>query len=138
MFGPPLEHVPIRVPEYSDKTEVIQTELRGAPLVLGYAFIRDTPFVLMAVKNKTVLMRPWDDTRRKLIFFLALSVTLIVVVVVGVSTYLVNQVYTADHKRVIALHHVEYANKMASLGRLSAGVATRSTTRSRSSTKRPD
>jgi two-component system NtrC family sensor kinase len=123
MFGPPLEHVPIRVPEYSDKTEVVQTELRGAPLVLGYAFIRDTPFVLMAVKNKTVLMRPWDDTRRKLIFFLALSVTLIVVVVVGVSTYLVNQVYTADHKRVIALHHVEYANKMASLGRLSAGVA---------------
>lgn len=123
MFGPPLEHVPIPVPEHSEKTEVVQTEVRGAPLILGYAFIRDTPFVLMAVKNKTVLMRPWDDTRRKLIFFLALSVTLIVVVVVGVSTYLVNQVYTADHKRVIALHHIEYANKMASLGRLSAGVA---------------
>jgi signal transduction histidine kinase len=58
-----------------------------------------------------------------LIVFLAISITLIVLVVLGVSTYLVNQIFEADHKRVMALHHVEYANKMASLGRLSAGVA---------------
>ena len=123
MFGPPLQKIPVDIPEYSDKTQVIQTELYGASMVLGYAFIQDTPFILMAAKSKNELMEPWNDTRRQLIFFLALSVTLIVVVVIGVSTYLVNQVYSADHKRVMALHHVEYANKMASLGRLSAGVA---------------
>ena len=123
IFGPPLQKIPIDIPEYSDKTQVIQTELYGSPLVLGYAYIQDTPFILMAAKSKNELMKPWNDTRRQLIFFLALSVTLIVVVVLGVSTYLVNQVYSADHKRVMALHHVEYANKMASLGRLSAGVA---------------
>ncbi len=123
MFGPPLQKIPVDIPEYSDKTQVIQTELYGASMVLGYAFIQDTPFILMAAKSKNRLMEPWNDTRRQLIFFLALSVTLIVVVVIGVSTYLVNQVYSADHKRVMALHHVEYANKMASLGRLSAGVA---------------
>jgi signal transduction histidine kinase len=49
--------------------------------------------------------------------------TVIVLVVLGVATFLVNQIFAADHKRVMALHQVEYANKMASLGRLSAGVA---------------
>jgi two-component system, NtrC family, sensor kinase len=123
LFGPPLQKIPIEIPEYSDKTQVIQTELYGAPLVLGYAYIQGTPFILMAAKSKNELMKPWDDTRRKLILFLSLSVTLILLVVLGVSTYLVNQVYAADHKRIMALHHIEYANKMASLGRLSAGVA---------------
>jgi signal transduction histidine kinase len=59
----------------------------------------------------------------KLIGFLAFSVTAILLVVLWVSTYLVSQIFEADHKRVMTLHQVEYANKMASLGRLSAGVA---------------
>ena len=68
-------------------------------------------------------MKPWNETRRKLIVFLAISITIILLVVLGVATFLVNQIFAADHKRVMALHQVEYANKMASLGRLSAGVA---------------
>jgi len=43
--------------------------------------------------------------------------------VVGICTYLVNSIYQADQKRLASLHQVEYANKMASIGRLSAGVA---------------
>jgi signal transduction histidine kinase len=36
---------------------------------------------------------------------------------------LVNNIYTADRRRVMALHEVEYSNKMASIGRMAAGVA---------------
>ena len=39
------------------------------------------------------------------------------------ATYLVNKSYTADQKRIMTLHQVEYTNKMASVGRLAAGVA---------------
>ena len=39
------------------------------------------------------------------------------------ATYLVNKIYTADQKRIVALHEVEYTNKMASIGRLASGVA---------------
>jgi signal transduction histidine kinase len=122
-FGNALERIPLEVPAFAEKTQVIETHLQTEPLVIGYAFIQETPFVLMAVKKKAALMKPWTETRMKLIGFLVISVTAILMVILWVSTYLVRQIYEADHKRVIALHQVEYANKMASLGRLSAGVA---------------
>jgi two-component system, NtrC family, sensor kinase len=40
-----------------------------------------------------------------------------------VSTYLVSKIHAADQIRVAALHNAEYENKMASIGRLAAGVA---------------
>jgi signal transduction histidine kinase len=122
-YGGALERLPLAVPAFSDKTQVVETRPSLQPLIVGYAYITETPFVLMVVKKKAELMRGWDATRRQLVAFLAISVTAILLVVLGVSTYLVNQIFEADHKRVTALHKVEYANKMASLGRLSAGVA---------------
>jgi two-component system NtrC family sensor kinase len=122
-FGNALDRLPLEVPEFAEKTKVMENHLQAEPLVIGYAFIQETPFVLMAVKKKAALMKPWNETRRKLIVFLAISISIILLVVLGVATFLVNQIFAADHKRVMALHQVEYANKMASLGRLSAGVA---------------
>jgi signal transduction histidine kinase len=77
----------------------------------------------MAVKKKAELMRAWNATRQRLVIFLLISITVILLVILSVATFLVNQIFAADHKRVMTLHQVEYANKMASLGRLSAGVA---------------
>jgi two-component system NtrC family sensor kinase len=122
-YGAALDRLPLDVPEFSDKTQVVETRLTREPLVVGYAYLQETPFVLMVVKKKTELMKGWDATRRQLVAFLAISVTAILLVILGVSTYLVAQIFDADHKRVMTLHQVEYANKMASLGRLSAGVA---------------
>ncbi len=123
LFGAALEQMPLAVPKFAGKTTVYETTLQDQPLVVGYAYIQDTPYILMAVKQKKALMMPWTETRVKLIWFLAISVTAILLVILWVSTYLVSQIYEADHKRVLTLHQVEYANKMASLGRLSAGVA---------------
>jgi len=122
-FSEVLEHMPIQVPKFSDKTTVYETTFEGEPLVVGYAYIQETPYILMAVKKKNELMKPWTETRIKLIGFLGISVTFILVVIMRVSTYLVMQIYEADHKRIMTLHQVEYDNRMASLGRLSAGVA---------------
>ena len=122
-FGNALQRVPLDVPSYAEKTQVIETLMQAEPLIVGYAYIQETPFILMAVKKKAALMRPWNETRGKLIVFLLVSITVIACVVLGVSTYLVNQIFEADRRRVVTLHRVEYANKMASLGRLSAGVA---------------
>ena len=122
-FGAALEQIPLTVPKFADKTTVYETASQDQPLVVGYAYIQNTPYILMAVKQKKALMKPWTETRMKLIWFLGISVTAILLVILGVSTYLVSQIYEADNKRVMALHQVEYANKMASLGRLSAGVA---------------
>jgi signal transduction histidine kinase len=92
-------------------------------LVIGYAYIPESPFILMIVKNKEILFKSWHNSMIQLVSFLIISVVAIIIVVLGGITFLVNQIYLADHRRLMAMHKVEYANKMASLGQLSAGVA---------------
>ena len=123
LFSNILQPMALEVPGFSEKTTVLEVSYQTEPLIVGYAYIQDTPFILMAVKKKNELMKDWTETRLKLVGFLAISVSAILLVILWVSTYLVTQIFHADHKRVMTLHQVEYANKMASLGRLSAGVA---------------
>jgi two-component system NtrC family sensor kinase len=122
--GKVLEKMALPVPAYSEATKVLQYKSRaGEPLVVGYAYIADTPFILMIVKHHEELMRPWYRTRKELFAFLAASITVVLLVILGVATYLVNKLHDTDEERVATLHQMEYSDKMASIGRLAAGVA---------------
>ncbi len=119
-----LESVSIPVPEFSTKTEVFEDRSQqGHPLIVGYAYIDETPFILMIVKEKAELMQSWYKIRIGLIGFLIASMAGILFVILGVATYLVNRIYLADQRRVMTLHHVEYSNKMATIGKLATGIA---------------
>jgi two-component system NtrC family sensor kinase len=123
-YGQVLDKIPLPIPEYAPETRVLEWKnADGAPVIIGYRYITDTPFILMVVKKKALLMKPWYETRAKLTWFLAVSVSIILLVILGGTTYLVNKIYQADQRRLMILHEVEYASKMASLGRLAAGVA---------------
>jgi signal transduction histidine kinase len=123
-YGDIMKKFPLDVPPVSDHTQVVEgRDSQGRTILTGYAYITGTPFILMVIKQKDNLMQPWEAAGTKLLIFLAGSVLTIVAVVVGICTYLVNSIYQADQKRLASLHQVEYANKMASIGRLSAGVA---------------
>jgi two-component system, NtrC family, sensor kinase len=123
-YGDVLKTIPLNVPPISTNTEVFDTSgPNGEPLIISYAYIQDTPFILIMVKKKLDLMKEWNWTRLKLIGFLLISVTVILIVILGIATYLVEQIFLADQRRVAMLHQVEYSNKMASIGRLAAGVA---------------
>jgi two-component system, NtrC family, sensor kinase len=123
-YGDVLRDIPLPIPTFSTKTEVLEAvSAQGDPLVVGYAYIQDSPFILLMVKNKKNLMKDWNWTRLELLGFLFISVTVILLVILGTATYLVEQVFLADRRRVAMLHKVEYANKLASIGRLAAGVA---------------
>ncbi|MBW1676247.1 MAG: two-component sensor histidine kinase [Deltaproteobacteria bacterium] len=122
--GRVLGKISLPVPEYSSRTRVLEEKnFNGQLLVIGYAYVTETPFILVIGEQKAELMKSWYRTRTKLIGFLAASIVAILVVILGVATHLVNKIYLADEKRVMTLHQVEYANKMASIGRLAAGVA---------------
>ncbi|MFH2046584.1 MAG: ATP-binding protein [Pseudomonadota bacterium] len=122
-YGKVLDKMPLPVPEFFQHTRVYEQTYQDKALVIGYDYIVDTPFILMIVKQKAELMKPWQKTRLQLIGFLIASISVIVVVILSVATYLVNRILLADQKRIMTLHEVEYSNKMASIGRLAAGVA---------------
>ncbi len=122
--GNVLSTVPIAVPPYSDRTQVEEfRDTNHAGYIVGYAYIPDTDFILMIVKQKAALMKSWYATRSHLIGFLLLSITLILGVIVFGTTYMVNQMFFSDRKRAMAMHRIEYDNKLATVGRLAAGVA---------------
>lgn len=121
--GDVLSKLDMPIPEYSERTRVLERGLGRNRLLIGYAYIPDSPFILIVVKPYFQLMSTWYETRIQLIEFMTVSVGLILLAVVSMATFLVNRVYFADQNRAAALHHAEHANKMASIGRLAAGVA---------------
>ncbi|UCD95633.1 MAG: ATP-binding protein [Candidatus Zixiibacteriota bacterium] len=122
--GDILKKCALPIPPYSAKSEVLEeVDLDGKPYVLGYAYIENSPFILMEVIQPQFFMRSWLSVRNNLLFFLGISIVLILIVIIWGSYYMVGRIREADLKRVKALHQIEYTNKMASIGRLAAGVA---------------
>ena len=114
----------VDIPEYSEKTSVRQAKaMNGKEYTVGYAYVRGTPFIVMVVKETAELMKPLQAIRMELLWMISLCIAAILVVIVWVATYMVNKIYIADQTRARTLHRMEHTNRMASIGRLAAGVA---------------
>ena len=123
-YGSVYDKIPIPVPEFSPKARVLKSvDDHQDRIIIGYAHIPDTPFILMMIQPQSESIQPWYRTTWSFALILAGSIILIVLVTLGVATHLVNQIHKADQERVDTMHQVEYANKMVSLGRLASGVA---------------
>jgi hypothetical protein len=119
-----LDPSPIAAPAVSPKTEVLEvTNKRGEPTILGYAYIKESPFIFVVLEHPERLMEGWLYLRSDMLWLLSISVLVILVVILSSCTYLVRRVRDADFRRDKALHNIEYTNKMASIGRMAAGVA---------------
>jgi two-component system, NtrC family, sensor kinase len=122
--GEVFSKLPYAVPPFSERTEIREEKNKhGEKVIFCSAYIPESPFILIIVKDRNELMKPWRDTRLALIGFLVGSVTVIVLVIFGFATYMVNSMYLLDQRRLATLHQMEYSNKLASIGRLAAGVA---------------
>ncbi|MEF2144524.1 MAG: ATP-binding protein [Desulfovibrionaceae bacterium] len=122
--GNALERMDLPVPQYDSKTLVLETsDASGEALVAGYAYIKNSPFILMVVKRKALLMAPLNESRLHLLWVMGISVGVILLVILGVAASMVGRIHLADRKRLKAMRQMEHANRMASIGRLAAGVA---------------
>ena len=123
-YGDILQPCPLAVPPQSQETEVVDwRDEEGKSVVLGYAYIEKSPFILIMLSTPGDTKGGWLDLRTELVLFLAVSVIVIFAVILWGSGKFVNQIREADRKRAMLLHKVEYTNKLASLGRLAAGTA---------------
>ncbi|NNM05037.1 MAG: two-component sensor histidine kinase [Gemmatimonadetes bacterium] len=117
---------PARIPSlpYSTQTELLEVEEPElGPRLAAYTQITGSPFVLAMVSPGAPESQSWTGLRRNLLLFLAASTLLILAVVIWGSHWMVNRARDADIARAAVYHRMEYENKMAALGRLSAGVA---------------
>ncbi len=123
-YGPVFNKISLAVPQYSTKARVFESiSDKNDRIIIGYAHIPDSPYILMIIQEQSERIQPWYKTTWAFTGILAASIIMILLVTLGVATHLVNQVHEADQERVDTLHQMEYANKMVSLGRLASGVA---------------
>jgi len=123
-YGNPFQKIALPIPAPADGTRMMDTTTpEGEPILVGYAHIPDSAFILIVIRQKSGITDLWLKPRMQLIGFLMFSILLILASILGTATYLVNRIHKADRRRIQALHRVEYANKLASIGRLASGVA---------------
>jgi two-component system, NtrC family, sensor kinase len=122
-YGKVLGHCPLKVPHFSRSAQVVEQTDRKGEIYVGYAYIENSPFILMLIRRPEELMGGWISLRAELLVFLSISVILILMVIYFVSRNMVRRIREADVARAQVFHKMEYNNKLASVGRLAAGVA---------------
>ncbi len=123
-FGEILTKAPLRMINFARRVDVQkQVDEKGQMSLFGYAKIEKSPFVVVVIKNSQEFMGNWFKTKDKLVWFLIISVISILIVILGSTTFLVHRLKAADSNQADLLHDLQYTNKMASIGRLAAGVA---------------
>jgi two-component system NtrC family sensor kinase len=122
VYGPPLDTVPLSVPpRRSDVQLVAEEDDQGRSVLLGFVGIDDSPFVLVFCRSQPggFIAGPLAE----LLIFLGVSAALILAVIIWGSGQFVRNLRDVNLRRAALMHQVEYSNKLASLGRLAAGVA---------------
>lgn len=122
--GKVFDRLPFALPSPSGRMEVREFEKgAGESIILGQAPIEGTPFKFVTVAPREALMGGWFSRSGHFVGIFIGIMVFILIVILGVVTKLVSRIYVADRRRVAVLHNIQYTNKMASIGRLSAGVA---------------
>lgn len=122
--GKLLETISIPTPPVSNYAEVIETlNNDNVGCYLGYSYIENTPFILMMTRVRPNLFWEWLARQSEISVFFIISSILIHIVVAWSATVMVKRIRAADEHRTEVLLNVEYTNKMATIGRLSASVA---------------
>ncbi|MFN3270478.1 MAG: sensor histidine kinase, partial [Candidatus Kapaibacteriota bacterium] len=123
-YGKALDSFPINMSLFSKKSDVIQTvDNYKKPILLSYSFLSNTPFILVEIAYAESLMSNWFKSRNQLILFLIVSIVIIILVVIWGSNRFIRLIKENDLKEARMMHEIEYTNKMASIGRLAAGVS---------------
>lgn len=123
-YGDVLSEVDLNIQKRYRHREVIdEYQEHGKWITMGYSYIEDTPFILVVIKYRGNPFVHWVSQRTGLIWFLVVSISLILAVVIYGAGHTVQRLRELDKKRALMFHNIEYTNKMATIGRMAAGVA---------------
>jgi two-component system NtrC family sensor kinase len=124
LFGEAFQKFPGRLPPYAEGSQLIEDlEIQDEPYVMGYSFISDSPFLFVIIANREDVLSGWQTYKTEMLAFLAVSTIAILILIMGITSTWVERIKQADLRREATLHNVEHTNRMASIGRLAAGVA---------------
>ena len=123
-YGKIMDHCPLSFPPGHYDPIVTETiDPRGRDILVAFAPFSSSNYALVLVKPKSDVLHTWHTLRSRMLFIFISSVVLIILVVFKLTDTLVKRVKEADEKRELTYHEFQHTQKLASIGRLAAGVA---------------
>jgi two-component system NtrC family sensor kinase len=123
-YGAVLDQLPMPMPPMTYETATLETtDPAGRDVFITYTYFQHADFVLMAVKPRADIFKPWTTLRSDLILLFVTSVALILSVAFGLTDLMVRRMRASDERRIAAFVQMEHTQKLSSIGRLAAGVA---------------
>jgi two-component system NtrC family sensor kinase len=115
-----FKQCPLSQEEISVRDVDAADESRG---ICGSAQIKGSPWILVTIIRSAPYGKIPNIFRNELVLISIASILLGVIVNIIMTKTVVNQMKTADQEREKIIEEIEQANKLASIGRLAAGVA---------------
>ena len=123
-YGQVLDKFPLPLPPISYDPNVLEmTDHQGREILLAYTYFVSPSFILVAVKPRGEVLRSWYTLKTELFLIFVASVVVIFLVVFKLTDMFVKRIEESDYRRELAYHDMEYTNKLATIGRLAAGIA---------------
>ncbi len=95
---------------------------KGKNLLHGIGKIENSPWSLILVEKQYIHQDDWTTFRAKLLTIVISCLAISLLVVYGLVTLLTNLIHKADKMQMTMLREAEHTDKLASIGRLAAGV----------------
>lgn len=93
------------------------------PILRAVGYIKGTPWILVLEHESYALRENWQLFKNRLLLILTICILLSGLVVIRTATLLARKIRETDEAREAFLGQSEHTSKLASIGRLAAGVA---------------
>ena len=124
LYGNVLEKFPLPLPPISYVSNVLEmVDPKGRDILFAYAYFGSPSFILALVKPRSEVLKSWYTLKSEIFFIFVASVVIIFLVVFKLTDVLVKRIEESDMRQQITYREIEHTNKLASIGRLAAGVA---------------
>lgn len=123
-YGRVLDPLPFPLPPPVYRPHVVEmSDSLGHEVLVGYTNLEGLPYTLMVVKPQAEVLKSWYTIKGEIILITLLSFGVIILAVVRLTRQMMRHIEESENKRKMAYHQMEYTAKLASIGRLAAGVA---------------
>ena len=95
----------------------------GSPAIFGYTPVKDSPWILVTVIKSNPYLKIPKIFKNELFIITVLSIIFSIFVTIALAQTIVTRIKKTDQELEQAIETTEHASKLASIGRLAAGVA---------------
>ncbi len=123
-YGNTLEKCPLKPATANFRSEsVISADDQNRSILMVSSPFSIAGYILVVIQPQSVALKSWYALKTEMIVIFVLSLAVILFAILKMTQVLIKRIKTSDEHRENVLTELQHAQKLSSIGRLSAGVA---------------